>query len=113
MIIFANVVFSTMAHDPEPKPLRDLLLGTQRFCVPPLQWTSRHLDLVGCRFEDVALLPVNTESTQNNDTSNGQERSSKKPNDAEVLATNIFADTKRKRLINILAGEEGRFKRPR
>ncbi|KND91088.1 hypothetical protein TOPH_04348 [Tolypocladium ophioglossoides CBS 100239] len=36
-----------------PKPLTELIRHHREIFVSPLFWTSRHLDLVGCRFEDV------------------------------------------------------------
>lgn len=103
-----------MAPSPGQKSFHDILQHSQGFCVPPLQWTSRHLDLVGCRFEDIPTAPVTTDSTQTNPTSeNSKEASSKKPNDAEILATNPVPLIKYQRLISILAGEEGGFAAPR
>ncbi|KAJ5972945.1 uncharacterized protein N7479_002863 [Penicillium vulpinum] len=112
-----------MAVDSGPKSFRDIVRNNNRFLVDPLQWTSRHLDLVGCRFEDIATTPVYTKSTQNERSNDGQnptlastyltenERNKKdqetypKPlqsNDAEALATGLFPETKRDCLIKIL-----------
>lgn len=46
----------TMVADSGPQSFRDLVRNHNRFrfLVGPLQWTSYHLDLAGCRFEDVA-----------------------------------------------------------
>ncbi|KAJ5329450.1 hypothetical protein N7452_009840 [Penicillium brevicompactum] len=78
--------------------------------INPLKWTSRHLDLVGCQFEDVGIPPVNTESTQNNHRNNGGPKPcSTPPSDAEEIATNVSPPIKLRSLINILIGEEGPF----
>lgn len=119
-----------MAAHSGPKSLRDLARKHNRFLVSPPEWTSRHLDLVGCRFEDVATTPVYGESTQNDRTDGGQkstlvltdltqnernkngQESCPEPlvrSDAELFATDWFPETKRRRLINILLGDDGPF----
>lgn len=101
-----------MAPDRRPKPFRDILRDNKRFLVPPLQWTSRHLDLVGCRFEDVATLD-RTKSAENRDDGGSQGHSAKQPDDVVDLAMHLSPIIKRRCLTNILAGEEGRFASPR
>lgn len=119
-----------MEADSGSKSLRDLARKHNRFFVSPPEWTSSHLDLVGCRFEDVVTTPVYTESTQNDSTNDGQKStivptdltrnernendqgSCPKPlarSDAELFATDWFPETKRRRLINILLGENCPF----
>lgn len=90
-----------MAADSRPKSLRDLVYNHQGFLVNPLQWTSRHLDLVGCRFED---------STRNEDRNdNHGELCPKSPRDAEGIARGLSPAIKRHHLINILVGEGRSF----
>lgn len=106
----ANVVILIMAAHSRPKSFRDIMRYHHDFLVNPLQWTSRHLDLVGCRFEDVPTTPVSTESTRNNYRDNDGRKPCPKPlSDAEVIATNLFPIIKRRHLINILVGEERTF----
>lgn len=103
-----------MAANSRPKPFRDIVCNHRGLLINPLQWTSRHLDLVGCRFEDVGNTPVYAESTQNDHRNNeGRKPCPNPPNDAEVIATNLFPIMKRRRLINILVGKEHPFSYPR
>ena len=103
-----------MAANYRPKSFRDIVRNHRGFLINPLQWTSRHLDLVGCRFEDVGTPPVYTESTQNDYRNNdGRKPCPTPPSDAEVIAMNLFPIIKRRRLINILVGKEGTFAYPR
>ena len=94
-----------MAIDLEPKTFRDLVCKHTDFLVNPLQWTSRHLDLVGSRFEDVTLIPADGDLT----TSTSSDTHRQAPNDAETLARHIFPDIKRRSLIKILVGRDRMF----
>ncbi|KAJ5456164.1 hypothetical protein N7530_011438 [Penicillium desertorum] len=73
-----------MAANSGPKSFHDIVRSHRGFLVNPLQWTLRHLDLVGCRFADVETAPVDAESTDND------RFCSKAPSDAEVIALNLF-----------------------
>lgn len=85
-----------------------IVLDQPGFLIHPLQWTSRHLELLGWRFEDAPTTPV---SETPNDHSNGDSGKSlpKRPNDAEVLAMNLFPVRKRRCLSNILLGDGRKF----
>lgn len=108
--IIANVVILVMAASSRPKSFRDIVHNHRGFLINPLQWTSHHLDLVGCRFEDVGTPPVYTESTQNDHrNNNGRKLCPAPPSDAEVISMNPFPFTKLRRLINILVGKERIF----
>ncbi|KAJ5831758.1 hypothetical protein N7474_000069 [Penicillium riverlandense] len=103
-----------MAADAGRKSLRDLVFKQSGFLVNPLQWTARHLDLVGCRFEDADPAPVpaptHTESTQDETRNNGGSGPVKKPrSDAEIMSMNLAPVIKRCHLANILEGEERAF----
>lgn len=116
-----------MVADSELKSFRDIVRNHNRFLVSPLQWTSRHLDLVGSRFEDVATTTVYTQQDRNtdgrnptlaatdliqNDTNKKDQEPCSRPlaqSDAEALATSIFPETKRDRLIKILVGKHCAF----
>ncbi|PWY96101.1 hypothetical protein BO94DRAFT_507593 [Aspergillus sclerotioniger CBS 115572] len=90
-----------MVIDSRPRTFRDLVRKHTDFLVNPLQWTSRHLDLVGSRFDDIAIIPPYTDST----TSACPDTGRQPPNDAETLARNIFPDVKCRSLIKILVGK--------
>jgi hypothetical protein len=98
-----------MAGNSRPKPFCDIVRDERGFLVHPVQWTSRHLELLGCRFEDVPTTPVYPETP--NDHSNGdiQRPLTKQSNDAELLATNLFPVIKRRCLSDILLGEGRKF----
>ena len=103
-----------MAANSRPKSFCDIVRYHHGFLTNRLQWASHHLDLVGCRFEDVGTTPVYAESTQNDHRSNdGRKPCPEQPNYAEVIATNVFPIIKRRRLINILVGKERPFSYPR
>ncbi|KAJ5115542.1 hypothetical protein N7526_011423 [Penicillium atrosanguineum] len=104
-----------MAADSRPKSLRDVILKHTSFLVNPLQWTSRHLDLVGCRFEDVTPSPSHVPPSERSDPrDNGaREIGSDAPGNAASLATNPFPIKKRRSLINILVNEKRVFACPR
>ena len=105
-----------MEGDSKPKPIPDVVRAQRNFAVHPLQWTSRHLELLGCRFEDVATTPVCPEAeaeaeteTENEHSNSDSRESSQKTTDAEVLAKNPFPVRKRRCLSNILLGEGSEF----
>ncbi|CAI7565547.1 unnamed protein product [Penicillium viridicatum] len=116
-----------MVADPGPKSFRDIVRNHNRFLVSPLQWTSRHLDLVGSRFEDVATTTVYTQQDRNtdgrnptlaatdliqNDTNKKDQEPCSRPlvqSDAEAIATGVFPETKRDHLIKILVGKHCPF----
>ena len=115
----------TMVADSGPQSFRDLVRNHNRFLVGPLQWTSHHLDLVGCRFEDVATPPVTPptdltpyEKEQQSYPApadrDGTEETRMRTrwvdmSDPEVLAINSYPDMKRERLIKILVGKDRPF----
>ncbi|PKY00728.1 hypothetical protein P168DRAFT_307196 [Aspergillus campestris IBT 28561] len=101
-----------MTADFAPGSFCDIVRQNNGFLVSPLQWTSRHLELVGCRFEEVATTPSDTKSDQR-DNGDGIGRTShpKAAADAETLAMDIFAIIKRECLIRILVGREKPFAR--
>jgi LPS sulfotransferase NodH len=99
-----------MSASSQPKSFSDILRYHTSFLVNPIQWTSRHLDLVGCRFEDVGTTYVDAESTQNDHRNNdGPKPCPNTESDAEEIATNIFPLSKRDHLVNILVGKERPF----
>ncbi|PLB55401.1 hypothetical protein P170DRAFT_506004 [Aspergillus steynii IBT 23096] len=101
-----------MAADSGPKSLRDILLNYTSFLVTPLQWTSRHLELVGCRFEDVATTtPVQPNQQSDQGDNDARSLCLKSPRNAELLATNLFPAIKRHSLTNILVSETRMFAR--
>lgn len=104
------IVIHIMAANPRPKSFRDIVLYHRDSLINLLQWTSYHLNLVGCRFEDVGTPPVCAESTQNDHrNNNGRKLCPAPPSDAEVISMNPFPFTKLRRLINILVGKERIF----
>lgn len=99
-----------MAANPRPTSFYDTMRNNHGFIINSVQWTSRHLDLVGCRFEDVGTRPVYAESTQiNHKTNDGRNSCLSSPSDAEVLAMNLFPAIKCRRLISILVGKGRTF----
>ncbi|OQE07915.1 hypothetical protein PENVUL_c011G02478 [Penicillium vulpinum] len=97
-----------MAANANPKPFRDLVDHHRDLFVDPLLWTYRHLDLVGCRFEDVDT--TITESTQDDCRTDDDQRPSQKlPSNTEQLATNPFPTVKYRCLVNLLVGEGRAF----
>lgn len=99
-----------MAANPQAKSFHDIVRYHSYSLVNPLQWTSYHLNLVGCRFEDVGTPPVYAESTQNDHrNTDGRKPCPKLSNDAEALAMKLFPLEKQRRLTNILVGEERPF----
>lgn len=103
-----------MTADFAPGSFRDIVRKNNGFLVSPLQWTSRHLQLVGCEFEDVAVTPADTESNQRDHRDGiGRNFCAQAVTDAEILAMDIFPDTKRERLISILVGRDKPFARHR
>ncbi|KAJ5573726.1 uncharacterized protein N7459_008153 [Penicillium hispanicum] len=102
-----------MAADLRSKALRDLMRNNG-FLVNPLQWTSRHLDMVGCRFENVDITPVCTVSTPDDRRADPVGNTCpKSPSNAEILARNPFPNVKSRCLVAILVGEERAFEYPR
>ncbi|KAJ0417785.1 hypothetical protein BJY00DRAFT_289064 [Aspergillus carlsbadensis] len=83
-----------------PKPLLEIVRSRRYLLEHPLQWTSRHLEAVGCRFDDIGT-PACLESTHQDreDTERGQS------SDAEALARSLFPNVKLRCLFNILLGE--------
>jgi hypothetical protein len=103
-----------MAADYRPKSFYDIVRNHSGFLVHPLQWTSRHLDLVGCQFEDVAPTPVYTESTRNDYKNNDRRKPClERQSDVEIIAMSLFPTMKRRHLISILVGEDRTFAYPR
>ncbi|RAH68578.1 uncharacterized protein BO66DRAFT_393121 [Aspergillus aculeatinus CBS 121060] len=89
-----------MSAAPRPSSLSDLVGYYTSYLVNPLQWTSRHLDLVSCRFEDVVITP--SSSPPNHSPNQNLHRTSDARTDAEKLAMTLDAITKRCSLFNIL-----------
>ena len=98
-----------MAGDSRPKPFRDIVLDQPGFLVHPLQWTSRHLEQLGWRFEDVPTTPVYPETPNVHSNGDSGKPLPKRPNDAEALAMDLFPVRKRHCLSNILLGEGRKF----
>ncbi|KAL2809798.1 hypothetical protein BJX63DRAFT_445106 [Aspergillus granulosus] len=104
-----GVAILTMMQACMPKTLFDILRDRPRdLLVHPLQWKLHHLEVVGCRFDNVEP-PAYLESTHKDhkDAERG------KPDDAEGLACNPFPDSKHRCLYRILVGEGRRFARTR
>ncbi|PWY95730.1 hypothetical protein BO94DRAFT_455824 [Aspergillus sclerotioniger CBS 115572] len=96
-----------MAADPAPKTFRILMRHHRDLFVNPLFWTSHHLDLLGCQFEDIEASSIETtldDSGSNNDRS---------LSNVESLATNLFMDVKHRCLVRILVGEGRAFAKTR
>ncbi|KAE8374540.1 hypothetical protein BDV26DRAFT_284211 [Aspergillus bertholletiae] len=89
-----------MTADPRSKSLRDLIRHHRDFIADPLLWVSRHLDLVGCRFEVADVDPGNAELPENLPEAQGH---------AEQLARNIFPVMKHRALVSMLAGKGRSF----
>jgi hypothetical protein len=101
--IIAIIVILIMMAYSRPKSFPDIVRNHRDFLVNPLQWTSRHLDLVGCRFEDIATTPIYAESTKSDGRNSDSQKSYPElPSDAELIAMNMFPIIKRHHLINIL-----------
>jgi hypothetical protein len=97
-----------MAAGSRPKTLYDIWRDNNGFLVNPLQWTANHLDLVGCRFEDVPT-PIAAEPTESDRGGNDQQSCKRPSNDSEKIAMNPFPAIKRRHLVNILVGEDRPF----
>ncbi|KAJ5277771.1 hypothetical protein N7524_003924, partial [Penicillium chrysogenum] len=96
--------------NPRPKSFRDIVLYHRDSLINLLQWTSYHLNLVGCRFEDIGTPPICAESTQNDHRNNNRRKPYRKSsNDTELVTINLFPIIKRRRLINILVSKERHF----
>jgi len=105
---FLHILILIMAADFRPT-LRDLIFHYPGFVRNPLQWTSRHFDLVGCRFEDMSTAPANKASPQ--DDCRGPESGSYRSElDAKMLANYLLYVQKRQSLVNILIGKKRAFK---
>ena len=91
-----------MGTDTSPQPLRDLMRYNGSLFVNPLLWTLRHLDFVGCQFQD------NTASEEGDCKADENPRGTS-ASDVEEIATNIFYIDKHRSLVNILVGEEHAF----
>ena len=96
-----------MAAGPGPKPFRVLMRHHRDLFVNPLFWTSRHLDLVGCRFEDIDTAAVETTPDDSGTDTD------KSLSDVESLATNLFLNVKYRCLVSILVGEGRAFAKTR
>ncbi|KAE8152934.1 hypothetical protein BDV25DRAFT_127559 [Aspergillus avenaceus] len=103
-----------MMTELNPKSFHDLILNHPTVLVNPLQWTSRHLDLVGCRFEDAATISAGPEAVPTDNTNGGiRSRYLEHLSDAELIATNPFPAIKRRHLTNLLVHKTGNFTDPR
>ncbi|PYI34365.1 hypothetical protein BP00DRAFT_433771 [Aspergillus indologenus CBS 114.80] len=80
--------------------------------VDPLSWTSHHLSLLGCRFEDADN--TNIESTQKkHETGATPQTCADLASDAERVARSPIPNLKHRCLVDILVGEERAFARSR
>ncbi|KAJ5542619.1 hypothetical protein N7535_005042 [Penicillium sp. DV-2018c] len=82
-----------MAHDFTSKPFRDVVRG---LLVHPFRWTPRHLDMLGCRFEDAPTISVFPDAPKD------QRKCPERPDDAEMLDRSLDPDMKHHFLENIL-----------
>lgn len=98
-----------MATDTSPLPLHDLIRYHGRLYVHPLEWTPRHLDLVGCQFQDIAQDIASEERAYKPDENQRDTSAS----DAEEIATNPIYAFKSRSLGRILVGKEHAFIRVR
>lgn len=55
------IVIHIMAANPRPKSFRDIVLYHRDSLINLLQWTSYHINLVGCRF-DMSELPLSVQN---------------------------------------------------
>jgi hypothetical protein len=94
----------TPANTYTPKPLLEIVRSQRDLLVHPVKWYLRHLEMVGCRFDDVET-PTRSESTHQDHGDTDRRHS----NDAEGLARNLSPEVKRRCLHKILLGEEGKF----
>ncbi|OJJ94671.1 hypothetical protein ASPACDRAFT_128049 [Aspergillus aculeatus ATCC 16872] len=90
-----------------PPSFSDLIRHHTSYLVNPLQWTSRHLDLVECRFQDVATTP--SENPPNHNSGKSSHQTSNQRSDAENLAKNWDPIHKRCSLFNILVKDTRLF----
>ncbi|KAK1144980.1 hypothetical protein N8T08_004695 [Aspergillus melleus] len=98
-----DVAIWTMDQACTPKPLLDFVRGRRDLLDHPLMWTLRHLESLGCHFDDVAT------ST----SSESPPQDSKHTDDAEGLARNLSPEWKLRCICRILLGEGQRFARVR
>jgi hypothetical protein len=111
-----------MQPDLKPQPLAYLMRCHRDLFVNPLFWTSRHLDLVGCRFEPLKSTEYAQDNTDmhqaqnNNDTREGSAFGyglvrvpPPPPSDPERLAKSCAPLVKLSALYRILAHEGSAF----
>lgn len=96
------------------KPLSELVRDHRELCVRPLFWTTRLLELLGCRFQDVALSGDETVSWRINKNDGRDWQSQGKPEDfAERLAVTGAPLSKIASITRLLTGKDGAFEHHR
>lgn len=88
----------------------DLMQNRRAVFVNPLLRTTRHFDLLGCRFEDVQSKTSSIDFTQGNCSTEVDLKICKKRElDAQNLAETAYRTVNRNCLISILVGEGRAF----
>lgn len=101
-----------MSSNSTTTSLYDLVCNHLRHLRNPLQWTSRHLRLIGCRFGDMDTASVHPQRSREDHKRDGEDWS-QESKDIHTLATNLSADKKRQCLVKILTGGARVFSTPR
>ncbi|PYI00739.1 hypothetical protein BO78DRAFT_412039 [Aspergillus sclerotiicarbonarius CBS 121057] len=90
-----------------PMSLRDLMRYHRELFVAPLYWTSRHLALVGCRFESVDKPSTTPTAARPEDDSNSPSPVS--IHDVHPLPTELSSDERHAWFIDMLVGKRTPF----
>ncbi|RAH65564.1 uncharacterized protein BO66DRAFT_442971 [Aspergillus aculeatinus CBS 121060] len=86
-----------------PKPLLDFVRGRHDLLNHPLLWTWKHLESLGCQFDDLETSAY----------SESAPKDSQGTADAEALARRLFPEVKLRSLCRLLLGEGRDFARAR
>ncbi|KAL4968451.1 uncharacterized protein BDV14DRAFT_167052 [Aspergillus stella-maris] len=87
----------------------NIMQTSRELFVNPLLWTSHHLNLLGCQFEDVDSTGTGSAQDECKAAADNAITRATRPSDAELLARRPFATVKRLCLIDILVGKGGPF----
>lgn len=86
-----------------PKPLLDFVRGRRNLLDHPLLWTSKHLESLGCHFDNLEMSAYSESAPED----------SKGTGDAEALARRLFPEVKLRSLCRLLSGKGQKFTRAR
>lgn len=104
-----------MATDSGAISFHDIAQNRNGLFVRPFEWTSHHLDMVGCRFESPPGLDQASQNDHRNDGGSSPDSSpspspSQKRSDAKGLATKGFGqETRSNLLMDILMDKKPHF----